>query len=169
MKRFLLSFLLFCTFSFALDIVSIQADFTQSIQSQPIAYEGKFIATSPNLAKWEYTQPLKKIVYINAQEVIAYEPMLSQVIIRKIKGQLDFIAILEKAKQDLKDPSLYHSKIDNTTYTIHFKDNLPSIISYEDSLGETVVITLKNVVINQKIPQEIFKFEIPEGIDVVRD
>lgn len=169
MKRILLSFTLLTQFVFSLEIHSIEANFTQQMQSQPIAYEGKFIASSPNLAKWEYTQPLKKVVYINAQEVIAYEPMLSQVIIRKIKGQLDFIAILRGAKQDLKDPSLYHSKIDNTTYTIHFKDNLPSIISYEDSLGETVIITLKNVVINQKIPQDVFKFEIPEGIDVVRE
>lgn len=169
MKRFSLGFILFCSFGFALDIQSIQADFIQRIKSQPIAYEGRCIASSPSLAKWEYLQPLKKIVYVNASEVIAYEPMLSQVIIKKIKGELDFLAILGNAKQDLKDPSLYHSKIDNTTYTIHFKDNLPSIISYEDSLGETVIITLKNVIINQKIPQEVFKFEIPEGIDVVRD
>lgn len=169
MKAFSLSFALFCNLTFALEIQSIQANFTQSIQSQPIVYEGKFIATSPNLAKWEYTTPLKKVVYINADQVIAYEPMLSQVIIKKIGGNLDFIAILQNAKQDQKDPSLYHSRIDNITYTIHFQDNIPTMIQYQDTLGETIIIALKNVVLNQKIPQETFEFEIPKGIDVVRE
>lgn len=168
MKKICSFFLIFSTL-FGLEINSIRADFTQSIQSQPIAYEGKCIATSPNLARWEYTTPLKKVVYINADKVIAYEPMLSQVIIKKIEAHLDFIAILQKAKQDLKDPSLYHSKIDNTTYTIQFQNNLPAMISYEDSLGERVIIKLKNVVLNQKIPKEEFVFEIPSGIDVIEE
>lgn len=169
MKRFSLTFALFCNFTFGFDIHSIQADFTQSIQSQSIVYAGKFVASSPNLAKWEYIQPLKKIVYINPKEVIAYEPMLSQVIIQKIQRQLDFIAILKDAKQDEKNPNLYYSKIDKTLYTITILDNLPTSISYQDNLGETIIITLKNVVLNQKIPQDVFEFTIPEGIDVVRE
>lgn len=168
MKKICSFFLIFSSL-FGLEINSIRADFTQSIQSQPIAYEGRFVATSPNLAKWEYTTPLKKVVYINANKVIAYEPMLSQVIIKKIEAHLDFIAILQKAKQDLKDPNLYHSKIDNITYTIQLQNNLPERIFYEDSLGEGVIITLKNVFLNQKIPKEEFVFEIPSGIDVIEE
>ena len=168
MKQICSFFLVFSSL-FGLEIGSIRADFTQSIHSQPIAYEGRFVATSPNLAKWEYTTPLKKVVYINANKVIAYEPMLSQVIIKKIQAQLDFIAILQKARQDLKDPNLYHSRIDNTTYTIQFQNNLPAMISYEDSLGERIIITLKNVIVNQKIPKEEFDFEIPSGIDVIEE
>lgn len=169
MKGFSLYFSLFCQIVFSLEIHSIKADFIQTIEDKPIAYEGKFVATSSNLARWDYIHPLKKVVYINANEVIAYEPMLSQVIIRKIERQIDFIAILKKAKQDASIPNLYHSKIDNIVYRIYFNEKLPERIEYENELGEVIIIALKNVVLDQEIPQEVFKFEIPEGIDVVRE
>lgn len=160
-------FLIFALCSYGLEVNSIQADFIQSSKTQPIFYEGKFIASTPNLARWEYIQPLKKIVYVSATKIISYEPMLSQVIIKKMNSTLDFIAILKNAKQDSKDPSLYHSLIGDTHYTIYFQDKMPKIIEYQDQLGESVVIELKNVKFNIKVDKKDFEFVIPSGIDVI--
>lgn len=160
-------FLIFTLCSYALEINSIEAEFVQSSKTQPIFYEGKFIASTPNLAKWEYIKPLEKIVYVSARQIISYEPMLSQVIVKKMSSTLDFIAILKNAKQDNKESDLYHSLIGDMYYTIYFKDKVPQRIEYQDQLGESVVITLKNVKLNVKVDKKIFEFAIPSGIDVI--
>ena len=160
-------FLIFTLCSYALEINSIEAEFVQSSKTQPIFYEGKFIASAPNLAKWEYIKPLEKIVYVSARQIISYEPMLSQVIVKKMSSTLDFIAILKNAKQDNKESDLYHSLIGDMYYTIYFKDKVPQRIEYQDQLGESVVITLKNVKLNVKVDKKIFEFAIPGEIDVI--
>lgn len=166
MKNFCF-FVLFAIFSYGIEVSSIEANFVQSSKTQPIFYEGKFVALTPNLAKWEYIQPLKKTVYVTQNKLISYEPMLSQVVITKINSSLDFIAILKNAKQDSKDSNLYHSLIGNVHYTLTFSNHLPQKIEYIDQLGESVVIELKDVKINTKVNKKIFEFEIPSGIDVI--
>ncbi|RDU69484.1 hypothetical protein CQA62_02210 [Helicobacter cholecystus] len=160
-------FLIFTLYSYALQIHSIEADFIQSSKTQPIFYKGKFIASTPNLARWEYIQPLRKDVYISPTQIISYEPMLSQVIIKKMSSTLDFIAILKNAKQDSKEPNLYHSIIEDMHYAIYFKDQIPQRVEYQDQLGESIVIELKNVKLNVKVDKKDFEFVIPKGIDVI--
>lgn len=160
-------FFVFILHLYGIEIKSIQADFIQSNKSQPIFYEGKFIASTPNLAKWEYTQPLQKTVYVLKNKIISYEPTLSQVIIKNIEHTLDFIAILSNAKQDSRDPHLFHSKIADTYYTLYFQNNLPYRIEYQDQLGQSVMIELKNVKINFDVDKKIFEFIAPSGIDVI--
>lgn len=160
-------FLFFAIFSYAMEVTSIEANFVQSSKTQPIFYKGKFIATTPNLARWEYTNPLQKIVFVSRDKIISYEPMLSQVVIKKMQTNLDFIAILQNAKQDSKDPTLYHSLINGVHYTLIFKNNLPYKIEYQDQLEESVLIELKDVKLNVKIDKKDFEFSIPSGIDVI--
>lgn len=153
---------------FGVEVKSLSADFIQTIQNQSVQYQGSFELKSPNLAKWEYKFPLKKIIYINQDKLISYEPMLSQAIYKKVSTELDFLSILQNAKPSKNDSNLYFSTIGATTYELLFENKLPKTIRYEDTLGNQVIIELSNVKLNPLLKDEIFIFNPPKGIDIIQ-
>ncbi|ANV97878.1 hypothetical protein BBW65_03245 [Helicobacter enhydrae] len=170
MKKFLLILALSnALFSLNQKIKSLQADFEQTIQDNQIIYQGKMYIQSSNLAKWEYLTPLKKEIYIIQDTLISYEPNLSQVTFTPIKQQLDFLSIIQHAKQDPQNPNLYFSTINQTLYRLHTSEGIPTTLQYQDTLGNEVLIKLKNVKINPTFPKNFFDFTPPKGVDVIKE
>jgi outer membrane lipoprotein carrier protein len=52
---------------------------------------------------------------------------------------------------------------------ITFANRVPTAMALTDNLGQVTRITLSEVVYNPAIPAELFVFEIPDGIDVIRN
>lgn len=160
---------------FALDrnIKSLSADFVQYTQDDKkevnVRYEGSFVALSPFYARWEYRQPVQKIVYFKDSELISYEPVLSQAIFKRTHSSLNFLKIIQDSKQDAKDPNLFISVIDEKLYRLFVQGGLPMRLEYEDALGNLVIIEFKNVILNPKISKDFFSFTPPKGIDLIKE
>lgn len=173
MRKFLLTLLLCANFCLAFDknLHAMRAEFVQyqsNQEKQKIYYSGSFMALSPHFAKWEYKQPFKKIVYLNDENLISYEPLLQQAIYTKINQKLNFLKIIQNAKQDSKNQNLLISKIENQSYRLFIQNDLPARLEYEDALGNLIVIEFKNVLLNPKIPKEAFIFSPPQGVDIIK-
>lgn len=133
-----------------------------------IYYSGSFLALLPNFAKWQYHQPMQKIVYLKDQTLISYEPLLQQVIYTSIHQSLNFLKIIQTAKPDAQNANLYLSEIEGQIYKLWIDNDHPERLEYEDALGNLIVIEFKNVILNPKLSEDMFAFSPPEGVDVIR-
>lgn len=173
MKRILFVVLLTLELCLAFDrnINAMSADFIQyqtNQENQQLYYFGSFMALSPHFARWEYKQPFKKVVYLNDETLISYEPLLQQVVYTKINQKLNFLKVIQNAKQDKEDKNLFVSEVEGQSYKLFVQNDLPVQLEYEDELGNLIVIKFKNVILNPKISKEAFIFSPPEGVDVIR-
>lgn len=173
-RAFLLAMLLAYT-SYASnlkDLKSISANFSQEIQGEkgamPVIYKGvlKAKATkSSQLAKWDYTIPLKKVIYVENKQAMIYEPSLNQVSIGSVDSSISFLSVLKEAK--VLDKTHLQSVIQDTTYDLTLKDGKPYLLTYIDTLGNKVRILFSNVVLNAKIDNGELKALIPPDADVI--
>ncbi|WP_081714871.1 LolA-like outer membrane lipoprotein chaperone [Helicobacter fennelliae] len=155
-------------YGFGENIKSIEADFTQQTKSQDstLTYKGHFYAKSNSKAKWIYTAPTHKEIYINDTLTIVYEPLLEQATIGKSRNNIDFLHILQQAKQI--DKQTYNTTFENTTYTLTTKDNLPYTLEFHDEFDNQITITFSHIQINQTMQDEIFTFVPPPHIDIIQ-
>lgn len=155
-------------FAWGENIKTIQADFIQTTyqQNEKLTYSGKLFAKNPNLAKWIYEIPLKKEIYLNANEVIIYEPLLDQATFSKIDKKTDFFTIITSAT--LGKDGNYHTQIDSIDYTLVLKDNKPYQIIYKDELDNKIEITLQEVELNPSLKEDIFIFFPNPNIDIIK-
>jgi outer membrane lipoprotein carrier protein len=153
------------------ELNSFQANFIQSItddKKKVLNYKGDVVATKPQNARWNYTSPISKQVYINAHVVTIVEPELEQVIIKNINSNFDFFHLVKNAKQISKNS--YEAFYKETKFLIQTDSNdIISSISYKDEFENDVVIHFTNQEINKPIESKIFVPTIPIDYDVIRD
>lgn len=152
------------------EIVSFEADFTQSItdeKNKTINYSGHIVASKPQNARWSYTKPVKKEVYINDFEVTIVEPEIEQVIIRRIESNFDFFKMIDNAKKIEENRYIAYYK--ESKFTITIKDKLIESISYLDEFENNVKIIFKNQKQNQSINKAIFKPLFSDEFDIIMD
>lgn len=170
--RFFLSTLLLCLSLMASpsDIRSFNANFEQRIvddHGKIILYQGQLWAASPQNALWKYTKPIQKSVIINGQKLTILEPLLEQATITALNNEINFFALLQKAKKI--DDIHYRTVIEGTTYTITFQKDVPSQISYTDGFDNRITITFSHQTLNKSIDPKLFTPVIPADYDVLRD
>lgn len=144
-------------------------DFEQNIVSSSenkIEYKGKVFIKSSGKILWKYETPIIKNVYIDNTMAIVDEPELEQAIFTKLEDEINIIKLLKDAKK--VDNENYISTIDGVKYSIKIKNDKIEKITYKDNLDNLVTINFSNVVINQEINDEIFKFIVPSNYDVIR-
>lgn len=152
------------------DIVSFEADFTQSItdeKNKTINYNGHIVASKPQNARWSYIKPIKKEVYINDFEVTIVEPEIEQVIIRRIESNFDFFKMISNAKKI--EANRYIAYYRETEFTIVIKGKLIESISYLDEFENRIKIVFQNQKQNQNINEVIFKPSFSMEFDIIRD
>lgn len=146
---------------------TFEADFTQSIinSQKTIKYTGHLYVKKPNNLLWIYAKPQKK-VYINSTTAIIEETKLQQTIISSLDKEINFLDILKNAKT-LK-PNLLEAKIKGVSYLLYHNEQTLEKINYKDSLENDVEIKFSNQKTNHTLSDGIFKYNLPEGFDVVR-
>ncbi len=152
------------------DIVSFQADFTQSVtddKKKVLTYSGSVLAAKPQNALWRYSKPVNKDVYINSRRVTIIEPEIEQVIIKRIESNFDFFNMIKNAKKIEKN--IYLAIYKNSEFRITTKDELIKSISYIDEFENSVEVIFDNQKQNDKINKELFIPNIPLEFDIVRD
>ena len=163
------------TFSklFAVDslqgIKTFQADFTQTItkeSTQTISYEGKVFIKNNNRVLWKYTTPIEKNVFLLNDIVVIDEPELEQVIYTKLQEQLNILNILKDSKKISEN--IYESFIYNRKYKIIVDNNIIKKVSYKDELDNIIVIQFTNIIQNENIPEDFFRFIPPDYYDIIK-
>ncbi|MDD2950243.1 MAG: LolA-like outer membrane lipoprotein chaperone [Sulfuricurvum sp.] len=170
--RFLpLFFLLTLTlFASPKELNSFNSKFIQTIvdeNGKKIIYHGELWADKPQNALWVYQQPIQKSVYINGQKITVIEPQIEQVTIRSLDDEIDFLQIIQKAKKI--DENRYTATVKGQTYSVVFKNNLLTSISYKDGYDNSVTIVFTTPVQNKAIESTRFKPVIPENFDIIKD
>lgn len=152
------------------EISSFNGKFIQTIiddNGKKIIYSGELWASKPQNALWVYQKPIQKSVYINAQKITVIEPQIEQVTLRSLDDEIDFLQIIQKAKQVSADK--YTATVKGQTYTITFKNDILSSISYTDGYDNRVSIVFANPSQNKPIESGKFKPVIPADFDVIKD
>ena len=171
MKHILITILLLSQAIASIDkITSFEADFAQSItddKNKVLTYKGHITASKPQNAKWKYTIPVQKIVFINKFDVTIVEPEIEQVIIKRIESNFDFFKMIENAKK-LKD-NVFEANYKESTFKIIQKNNLIESISYIDEFENSVKIVFKNQKQNHSIDLKTFTPNYPLYFDIIRD
>ncbi|MDA7816743.1 LolA-like outer membrane lipoprotein chaperone [Sulfurimonas sp.] len=171
MKHFLLTLLLL-TSSFAsiTTINSFEADFVQSItdeKNKVLTYSGHITAMKPQYAKWNYTSPVLKDVYINDFKVTIVEPEIEQVIIKKLESNFEFFKMIQNAKK--VSQNTYEANYKKSKFTIKEINNIIQSISYIDEFENNVKVAFKNQKQNQDLQLRVFAPHFPLYYDIIRD
>jgi outer membrane lipoprotein carrier protein len=151
-------------------ITSFEADFTQSITDEKekvLIYHGSIIALKPQNAKWSYTKPVHKDVYINNFKVTIVEPEIEQVIVRRLESNFDFFKIISNAKKI--DENVYVAYYRDSKFSIVKNGNLIESISYLDEFENKVKITFENQKQNHDIDKSLFIPKYPLEFDIIKD
>ncbi len=152
------------------DIETFSADFKQDIineQNERIKYSGKVYIKKPNLAFWEYRKPIVKQVYLIASEVTIIEPELEQAIITRVDGTIDFLKILNASKKVSKN--LYETLVQDQKYLLYMENDLLKRVQFVDKMDNRVDIEFNNQEKNLTLKSDIFKPNIPQDFDIVRE
>ena len=167
------SLLMVSTFSFAADDVkkleSFKANFSQTIKSSSktaIEYKGQVFIKNSGKILWKYKTPIQKNVYINNNIAIVDEPELEQAVFTQLESEINIIKLLNNSEKI--DDNSYKSSIEGIDYIIKVIDEKIESISFKDKLDNDVEILFTNVVQNQTIYDDIFKFSPPANYDIIR-
>lgn len=170
--KYKIALLVLCTQAFASisSITSFEAGFTQTItddKNKELHYKGNLIASKPQNARWTYTTPINKIIYINRYQATVVEPEIEQVIKRNIGSSFDFFEIINNAKKI--DKNSYLAKYNDTSFTLEVKNDTLVSISYLDQFENSVKIVFEGQRQNQKIDRNIFTPVYPLDFDIIED
>lgn len=156
-------------FSAPKDLASFNSKFEQTIvddSGKTIRYSGELWASKPQSALWVYQKPIQKSVYVNGQKITVIEPAIEQVTLRTLDNEIDFLQIIQKAKRI--DDERYTASVKGQVYTILFKNDLLSSISYTDAYDNRVTIKFLSPVQNKAIEASRFKPVIPADFDILK-
>ena len=151
-------------------IESFEAEFTQSItdeKNKTLVYKGYVSASKPQHAKWHYSEPVAKDIYVNKNKVVIIEPEIEQVIIKRLQSDLDFFQIMHHAKQTA--PGKYNAVFKNTLYTIEISQEKLTSISYKDEFENDIKISFSKQKQNIQIDPALFEPRIPLDFDVISE
>ena len=150
------------------NVNSFEADFSQTIndkENKVVVYYGHVIAKKPQLAKWHYTKPIQKTVYIDNHSVVVLEPELEQAIIRKIKDDFNIFDLLQNATKIAKNK--YQAKYKETVFTIVYDGKNITKLTYNDNFDNLVTIKFSNQHYNKTYEKSIFDPKIPHDFDMI--
>ncbi len=171
MKKIFFFFLLSFTITYAkLQITTFHSDFIQTVtndQNKTLHYKGELFFQAPGLAKWSYTSPLPKEIYIKEYQVTIIDKPLEQVLIKRVDPNFDFQTILKKAKKISQNH--YQAKYNGKLFDIFLKNGMLWRILYLDDLGNRVEIKFLHPQQNVPIDKKVFDFRLDPSWDVIYD
>jgi outer membrane lipoprotein carrier protein len=170
---------------------TMRADFTQTITdktNKPIQKAvGKMALERPGKLRWEVLKPIAQLVVANGERLWIYDPDLEQVTIRFISKEMGETPALllsntentlaknfmVRQGKDIKTGMLWFvltPKSKNSMLAaikLGFNENKIQAMFLEDHLGHTTLIEFNHVTVNQTLASSLFKFKLPENVDVI--
>lgn len=173
---------------------SAQADFVQfSLNEGGNRAEesnGHFVVQRPNRFRWVTETPFEQQIISDGQYIWVYDPDLEQVTRKPadqqgnsapamiLNGQiqaLDKDFAISKIDEDASGVALFElvpREPENSTFArirLLFEQERITELSMQDSLGQRSMLVLDGLEYDPELPDDVFDFVPPEGVDVILD
>jgi len=172
-------------------VETLTADFRQ----ETVGADGQVAETAagrlqlkrPGRFRWDYTQPYERVVLADGERLWLYEADLEQVTVRPIAAGLGetpaalltggrdilerFEVVTQWAGEELAWVRLKPKSSDSDfeAVAIGFAGAQPVRLEIADRLGQQTRVTLSGIATNGRIPDAAFRFDVPKGVDVIRE
>lgn len=135
--------------------------------------------------RWQVDTPYEQLILADGEHLIQYDPDLSQATQRGLEDAVGNspAAILFGSRRiddgfELKDRQAADglqwlratpkgTEVGFQYVDMGFQDGLPARLIIMDGFGQRTTIELKEIKPGVELPTELFKFEAPEGVDVI--
>lgn len=171
---------------------SMRAAFSQEVVNgnQEVVEQssGHVSLMRPGRFRWDYEQPYKRLVVADGERLWLYEADLEQVTVRRLAAGLgETPAALLTGERDVLDRFEYVSSWSGDRVTwVRLKPrsadsdfesvaigfaagDKPVELELNDRLGQQTRVHLSEVEMNVKIADDAFHFQVPAGVDVIRE
>lgn len=175
--------------SFAAELVSFQAEFTQQVKSQDGRIqdrtEGLVWLQKPDKLRWVYAGDFPEIIVADGKNIWIYDEALEQVTVKPQSDQasdsplmiLTDVARIDRQFNvtelgDYQEMQLLELKSQDTEseferILLGLDESGIRMMAMEDAFGQRTEIWFEKVQTNQAIDPLLFSFTPPEGTDVV--
>ncbi len=171
---------------------SLQGNFVQTTYDKAGAEQesssGSFMLMRPGKFYWETREPMPQLLVSNNKTIWLYDPDLETVTIREFTDDLretPALLLSADAGQLRKQFSITRDTADKTAttftltpkvtegmfqhLTLVFKNDQLVEFAIKDSLGQLTRCVLSDVQRNKPLAEEKFFFQVPEGVEVLKD
>jgi outer membrane lipoprotein carrier protein len=174
-------------------ITSFSGDFNQVVKDDEgdiiEKYQGEIFIQKPGNLRWNARVPFEQTIVANKSTVWFYDKALKQVTINKSNNtkQKNPALVLSGTAEEIKKAYKINLKVDEKTQ-VHAYELVPKkddrlfekiiiniqkdkIVSLEiyDSLEQITQISFSNIKNNIKFKSNIFIFDVPKGVKVIRN
>lgn len=172
------------------EMQTLQAEFEQSLlDADGVLIEssrGSVVILRPGRFRWTYSEPYDQLLVADGRNVWSYDVDLEQV---TVKPQAEMLAntpavLLGGGGRVLDEFEHVGSETDergtvwvtlrprNTDngfdrVELGFDDGVLRRMLFKDHLEQTTLIALVEVSLNEPVEAELFRFDVPDGVDVV--
>jgi len=174
------------------EVETFSADFEQTLISPKGSAiqqtKGQLKAKKPGLFRWHTAPPLEQILVTDGERVWLYDPDLEQVTIQVLSDQFSRTpALLLSGEVDGIEQQYQVSVLPSENNANLFKltpkspdslfeslflsfnqQNQLATMVLKDSLGQETSLAFFNQQINEEFTENEFQFDIPDGVDVIR-
>jgi len=175
--------------AFLNDTKTSKGTFKQSVASKtrpaPQNSTGTFAFARPGKFRWTYDKPFEQVIVGDGTRVWVYDRDLNQVVVRKLDVALgatpaallagdnaleknfDLTAGVSNDTLEFVDATPKTPESQFTRVRIGFRDNLPRRMELTDTFGQITTLDFTSVERNPTLAGTLFRFDIPQGADVV--
>lgn len=176
--------------TFLAEVTTFNAEFEQSlVDANGVLLEsssGRLIIRRPGQFRWSYATPYEQELVADGLNIWSYDVDLEQV---TVKPQADMLAntpatLLGGDREALSEFDVLQSEVDErgTTWLslapkntgngfdrveLGFDDGVLRRMVFTDSLGQTTLIALLEVALNEPVADDVFRFSVPTGADLI--
>ena len=170
---------------------SFRGQFVQKVSDQDgntiQEVKGHMLFKKPNFFKWVYSEPFKNQIISDGEFLFLYDPDLKQVIITRLSrlgnSSPAMLLVSENIKNLFNTENFYDEKNlfwfksvpknPNTSsfkeVLIHYDETKLKRMKILDNFDHITDITFLNIIQNESINDAVFLFNLPEGVDVIKN
>lgn len=162
-------------------VKSMQANFIQTVNGKAIT--GTMALQRPGKFRWQVQKPNRQLIIADGNKIWIYEPDLEQVIEQQMDAKLSVnpAMLLTGSIKDLQNYFVV-SKMANNSFmlqpkqknsmfqkiVLQFNNNILISMIITDNLGNQTNLSFTKIKTNLRLPGKLFKFTVPQGVDVVK-
>lgn len=169
-------------------IASMSANFTQVVKAgkrQVSNTKGTMALSRPGKFRWQTKSPMEQLVVADGKKLWIYDVDLEQVTVKKQEKSVggtpalflsntndtvskDFNVVRLAGKGESFELQAKSPKENYQRVTLTFNGKELSNIEFYDQLGQQTNIRLSEIKNNPSLPNDLFEFKPPKGVDVVK-
>ena len=175
--------------AFLSGVRSLTADFKQELYGPDEhlleTQAGKLSLRRPNRFRWTYAKPTELVVVADGKKLWMYDVELAQVTVsplddtvgsspamllsgdRDVREEFDVVESFTRDGLEWVKLAPKTGAADFRSVTIGFEGTAPRRLELVDGLNQVTRISLANVAVNPELPDSVFEFKPPPGVDVI--